>query len=489
MMRLVRSAWVMLGFLILSVRPAGAQIAAGETVTLERAIVTALAENQALDEAEWALKGAGALVREAWGSVMPDVSANAFYQRNFKVQEAFLPAIIFDPTAPPDALVPVRFGADNLWQAGVSVSQPLFQANVFIGVGAASRYRALETERVRGVAQQVVSAVRQRYFAVLLRMEEVRLTEQSVDRVRRTLDETRALNRAGLASDYDVLRLEVQLANLEPSLRRARDGVAAARRTLAIEMGISPDATFEVAGSLHRLDVLDPQRNEPDNARLLALSGFDVGEGPDFSQVYQRALNERTDLRQIRLSRSLEESRYAVERAEFFPRLSLFGNYSLTAQQNGAPAFFGDSPDQRTRAMAGGIRVELPIFTGFARPARMQQARAAVRQHDARLEFSEANAAHEIRTLLDALDEARQRVVSQGRAVDQARRGFEIASAEYRAGMGSQLQITDAEVALRQSEFNYAQAVFDYLTARASLDAAAGTAPADARALAAGADR
>jgi outer membrane protein TolC len=69
--------------------------------------------------------------------------------------------------------------------------------------------------------------------------------------------------------------------------------------------------------------------------------------------------------------------------------------------------------------------------------------------------------------------------------VEQAQRGFEIASAEYRAGVGSQLQITDAELALRQSEFNYAQAVYDYLTARANVDAARGTVPERPGALAA----
>ena len=70
------------------------------------------------------------------------------------------------------------------------------------------------------------------------------------------------------------------------------------------------------------------------------------------------------------------------------------------------------------------------------------------------------------------------RTESQRRAVTQATRGYDIASAEYRAGLGSQLQITDAEVALRQSEFNYARAVYDYLVANARLDAAMGHIPA-----------
>ena len=62
-------------------------------------------------------------------------------------------------------------------------------------------------------------------------------------------------------------------------------------------------------------------------------------------------------------------------------------------------------------------------------------------------------------------------------AVRQALRGFEIASVQYREGLGSQLELTDSEVALRQSEFNYAQAVYDFLVAQANLDQAVGFAP------------
>ncbi len=78
---------------------------------------------------------------------------------------------------------------------------------------------------------------------------------------------------------------------------------------------------------------------------------------------------------------------------------------------------------------------------------------------------------------LDALDEARALASGQALAVRQAQRGFEIASAQFSEGLGSQLELTDAEVALRQSEFNYAQAVFDYLIACAQFDEATGQVP------------
>ena len=78
---------------------------------------------------------------------------------------------------------------------------------------------------------------------------------------------------------------------------------------------------------------------------------------------------------------------------------------------------------------------------------------------------------------MEQADEALLRARGQKLAVEQAQRGFEIASAQYREGLGSQLELTDAEVALRQSEFNYAQAVYDYLVARAQLDQATGQVP------------
>jgi outer membrane protein TolC len=83
----------------------------------------------------------------------------------------------------------------------------------------------------------------------------------------------------------------------------------------------------------------------------------------------------------------------------------------------------------------------------------------------------------QVRSLVETADEALFRARGQRLAVSQAQRGFEIASAQYREGLSGQLELTDSEVALRQSEFNYAQAVYDYLVARAQLDEATGRVP------------
>jgi len=453
---------------------------ASEVFSLARALNVALANSQTLLDVEQDLEVARQQVREAWSTVLPDVRASASYTRNMLQQQFFLPAFFFDPNAAPGDVRAVKVGQDNTWSASVSASQPLFEYTALVGLSAADRVRALQEERVRGAAQQVVTAVRLAYFGVLLSQEGVRLTGESIERVRQTLEETRALNRAGMASNYDVLLLEVQLSNLNTSLRRAEYDLAAVRRSLLIEMGLDPETPIRVEGRLNEVDLIEPSANSPANAGLLSVAGTEVSADNEFDGMVQLALQQRTDLRQIRASIGLEEARLEVQRAEYFPKLSLFTNYNITAQQDGSPAFFGNNPNQRTELAGAGLQVEIPIFTGFSRDARIKQSKALVRQNEVRLERMEREAISQLRTLNDNVLEARQRAESQRRAVEQAHRGFEIASAEYNAGIGSRLQTTEAELALRETEFNYAQAVYDYLVARANLDAALGSVPDEA---------
>jgi outer membrane protein TolC len=470
--------WWGTGLIVLLAALSGRAAAqAPDTVTLGDAIAEALARNPSVRQARAAVTVADGQVREAWAQALPDVNATASYQRNFLVQEQ-----IFEFNG---EVVRARFGFENNWAAGFTVTQPLFQVDVIIGVGAAGRYRALERERARGTSQSVVTGVRQAYLSALAQLELARLNESSVQRIRETLAETQARFRAGLTSEYDVLRFEVQLANLEPQLRRAQDALAAAKRSLLIAMGRPADGDIEIVGRLVEVNVLDPAANTPDNAMLIALSG-PMLDSTAIDTALAAALAARTDVRQATLGIAVEEARVKVERAQLFPKVSLFGAYNYLAQDPGSPSFFGESAEYRTPAAWGGIRIELPIFRGFREYARIQQARAGVEQNRVSLALAREQAVNDLRTLTAALGETRARVASQARAVAQARRGYQIATAEYREGLGSQLQVTDAELALRESEYNYALAVFDHLIARADLDAALGTVPDEADLAAAG---
>lgn len=433
-------------------------------------------QSRDVQDARLGLRQAEEQVSEAWSSVYPSIDLNASYTRNISPAVNFLPAIIFDPTAGPDDLIPVRFGADNQWNSTISVEQPLFSAAAFLGVGAAGRYENLQQEVVRGRRQAVVTQVRLSYYALLLAQEQRRLTENSLRRVRESLKETQAMQNAGLSSDYDVLRLQVELANLEPNLRRSDNAVSQTRRDLAIQLDLEEDAPIEVEGSLATMNLDSLSANAPQNQQVLALVGFREDGDSTVDAAIRVARAERSDLRQLELEQTLHKTEMRLEQVEYLPKVTLFGSYMIMAQQNGNPDFFGSNL-QRAYSRAVGVRVTLPIFEGFKRDARIDQKRAVLRQAATRTDLAISKAKSEVTTLVDQAAEALLRARGQKLAVTQAERGFQIASAQYREGVSSQLELTDAEVALRQSEFNYAQAVYDYLVARARLDQATGSVP------------
>jgi outer membrane protein TolC len=190
----------------------------------------------------------------------------------------------------------------------------------------------------------------------------------------------------------------------------------------------------------------------------------------------QMAQELRSDLRQLMLTESLRKTEMRLEQVQLLPRISFFGNYVISAQDNNDPNFFAKGDGQRAYGRNIGVRVTMPIFGG-GRVGRIEQKRAALRQAETQTELVEDQARAQVRNLVEQTDEALARARGQRQAVQQAQRGYEIASAQYREGMSSQLELTDAEVALRESEFNYAQAVFDFLIARAQLDQATGQVP------------
>ncbi len=460
----------------------GAAGASPRVLTLTEAVERALDDNQQLEGARQMLEQAQAQAREAWGNVMPRADFSMNYTRNLLKPQFFLPARFMDPDAPEGEVVAVETGSDNSWFAQARVDQPVFNGQAFIGVGAAARFEELQQEVLRGRRQQVVTSTRLDFYNVLLAEEQLRLTTQSVARVAQVLDETRKLNRAGLASEYEVLRLEVELANLEPNARRSSDALDAARRSLAVAMGVASLDGVEMAGSLLTIDLPELTEVVPvaaavdvggDGVNLLLGASVEAEALPP-EQLLELALARRSDLRQLRLTRDLRATERKAEMSNYLPRVSLFGTWTKQAQHDGAFEFFGGNSFETG---AVGVQVDIPIFSGFQRPARLSRLGAVVDQVEADLAYALEQASNETLTLQDQAREAYQRAAAQERAVAQATRGYQIARQEYGAGLVSQLQVTDAELALRQSEFNYAQSVYDYLTAQARLDAAIGVVP------------
>ena len=455
-----------------------AESMAGQEISLglKEAIRIALENNEDIKDARLALEIASEQVSEARSTLFPKIDASAAYSRNLAVASNFLPAVIFDPSADPSELIPVQFGSDNIWQSNINVEQSLFSPIVLGGLSAASRFRDMERESVRGRAQSVVTRVRLLYYGLLLAQEQVRLVENSMERLERSLDETNALRGVGLGTDYDVLRLEVEMANLNPSLLQATSSVLELKRNLSIELALDESDGLAVSGSLARISLDDIENNSSANREILEFSSWSLTAENVSENLLGAAQEDRPDLRTLDQSENLRNAELRIEQGRYLPEIVLFGSYGVTAQQNGSPDFFAD-PKLRAFSQQAGLRVTWPLFSGFSKDARIDQKVAALRQVQSQKRLAKARADAEIKTVWDQLQQARSRAQGQRRAVEQAERGFEIVSAEYKEGVMGQLELTDAEVALRQSEFNYASAVYDFLVAQANLDLALGKVP------------
>ena len=445
---------------------------------LRTAVEIALVNNVQILTASSSVRIAEQQVREVQSGVYPQVSAEASYLRSLgslsqRVIQDEAPKIEWDTSNAPD----------NTWSASLKLNQTVIDFRVFAGFVAAGHLLSLRGEERRGAAHQVVDLVRQSYFDVLLAAEQEALTEQSIARVRQTLRETRARHSEGFASDDELLRAEVQFTNLETRLILARNRVAAARGRLLVTIGVDPLQPVAVDGSLSELQLAPGARNSAGNADLLAASGAVALAAMTEEELRQTAFTLRSDLRQLRTGVTLAEKQVEAQEGEALPVIRAFGSVDFRVADNDEDDVFGSRIPMSAKysqwdlSASAGLSIQVPVFSGFGRLSRLQQRREELLRTTYGLRQAEREMVNQIRTLAAALREARARAASQRVAIVQSERGYEIATARYRAGVGSQFEVVAAETTLREAEFNYAQAVYDYLSTASRLELATGQVP------------
>jgi outer membrane protein len=442
-------------------------------INAEQAIQLAVANNPEIKRALLSLENADEQVRLAWSEVLPSVSSSATYTRNVEIPVNFVPARVFDPNAPADELIPLQFGTDNNWQGGVTVSQNIFRGEAIVGISSSSLFKSAQQENLRGTVQQVITAARKGYHAVLVAQEQLRLQEAAVERLRSNLRENRARQREGLLDEYDVLRLEVQLSNQEPQLRNAELAAAEAYRNLKEILGLPVNMPLEVEGQLNDFDVYEAGVPEGENKSLYKITGATPVHELDNTEILDVMRNKRGDLRALNVQNELKDREILAIKSRFLPTITADYNLQWTSAQPGTPRPFENSVRFQTLV----FNVSLPLFTGFERRANLNIAR--IEKKDIRVQqwAAEKTALNEFETASGRLMNLRETAQSRKLAVEEARRGLEIALRRFENGVGSQMEVTEAELQVREAELNYASLIAEYLNTKADFDLAIGLVP------------
>ncbi|TNE70390.1 TolC family protein [bacterium] len=453
-----------------------AQSSSQQKIDLEQAITIALANNTQIKRSLLALKTADEQIRIAWGSVMPTISANMNYTRNLEIPVTFIPARIFDPTADPDLLMPAEFGTDNSWNGGFAVSQTLFSGQAFVGISSSELYKAAQTEGMRATAQGIVTQTRIAYYQALVSKEKYRLVEAQYNRLKINLDDTREYAKQGFTDDYSVLSLEVQLANVEPQLTKATYEVEKAKQELLSVLGLPVNLPISIEGNLAEFNILSSSSESPQNSSIKKIDQLTPVNLNDEQEYLKDALSLRGDLRVLGIQKNLQGKQLTAEISSFLPTLNANYNLFWASSQAGAPDFFGDETN-RARSQTLGIGLQVPIFSGFKRLAAVQIAKIQIKDTELQINQAQQDAHKEIYSARLNLKEAIQTNEALKKAVQQAKTGFERAQVRYKNGVGSQKDVTDAELQLHQAEINYAQMVSGYLMSKALYDQAVGQVP------------
>ncbi|MTI88628.1 MAG: TolC family protein [Balneolaceae bacterium] len=473
-----KSSALLFGFALLLSLNSRAQVDKKELIqdnelTLEEAIQVALANSPVINRALLSVKDADELVKIAYGDVFPDIVSSLGYTRNIEIPVQYIPAKFFDPDAPEGALAPVQFGTDNNWQGGFTVNQNIFKGEVLVGLSTSAIYKTVQQENFRATSQQVITQTRMAYYQVLGAREQLRLQETQIKRLEQNLKENRAREEAGLIDSYAVLQLEVQLSNQRPQLIEAQYAVDEAYRNLKIAMGLPLNLDFTILGNLNDFDIVSATASNADNKNIKEIDRMNAYSYQKEVMPENGLTDRRGDLRLLDAQLKLKDKEISAIKSRFLPVVTAQYNLQWSAAEPGTPNFFENSNRFKTLA----LNVSLPLFKGLKRVAEVQRAQIARKDLEEQKRLSKLNAENEVASAKEDLNKAFETAEGRRQALEQAQEGYERASKRFDNGLGSQLEVTEAEVQVRQAEVNYALMVLEYLNAKAQYDLATGMVP------------
>jgi len=417
-----------------------------QPLTLEEAVGIALAKNPGIQAAD------------AYAQAVQEgiTAAKSFRYPHLDFTEGFTrgnnPVYVFGTLLTQQRFTAANFALGFLnhpppldnFRTALVASVPLYDAgqtsrmvrNAKLGAQSAQKGK----ERTR---QEVVFRVVSAYLNELLAQENVRVAKSAVEMTKSDLARVNARQESGLAVPSDPLSAQVQLAQAEEELLRAQNAVELAQAGLNVAMGLPEDAATSIRGSL---------------------SGASFSAG-SLEERQARALATRPDYLQARLGRQQAANGMRMARAEFLPKVNLFGSWEA------------DNETFTTRGgnnWTAGATLDLNLFDGGEKIARFKESKARELQAEA-LESQMASAIRlQVREAYLNLATAQKRLEVVKDATSQAAESLRITQNRYEAGLATVTDLLSVETAKTTAEKNALNAIFDYRLSYAALELATG---------------
>ncbi|RVU23417.1 TolC family protein [Sandaracinomonas limnophila] len=417
--------------------------------SLKEAVDYAVSHHTQIKNAQIDVLNADAKINEIKAIGLPQVNGNFSLTNNVLMQRMFIPAKIFNPSAADGELIAAKFGVENSGFSSVGLNQLIFDGSYLLGLKASAVYKELSQKSLTQSKQQVAENVTKAYYGILVNDKRMGLLDANISRLDSMLKDTRALNKAGFAEKIDVQRLEVQSNNLktehENLLRLQELGYS----LLKFQMSLPLEEKISLKDNLESVNL---QILSNDSAP------FDYANRIEYSMLKTQENLAELDVKNIK--------------AGYLPRVVFSGNYGMNT---GANAFGDLFRKQWFDNAALSLAIQIPIFDGFSKKYKSIQSENNLRK--VRQSFDLLKSSIDLQrnqssiSLKNALESLREQKSNLELADEISR----VSRVKYKQGVGSSLEVLNAEASIKESQVNYFTALYNALIAKVELEKANGT--------------
>lgn len=439
---------------------------------LDSCIAIALGTNPTIKVADMEIKRMDYSKKEVIGQLLPTISFGGTYNHTLAKQTMYMNMSGIgtsggsgdDQSANPDQADSrasgsssgggIKVGLDNSYSMGFSASMPLIAPQLWKTLKLSDSQILQSVEAARRSRIEMVNQVKNAYYALLLAQDSYKTIVESYDMARFTADLYEKQFALGAASEYDVLRTQVAVQNVEPELTQATIAIRQARLQLCILMGLDATLTVKPNTSLAAYE-----RDMYDNA-LNALNS-------------KENISGNADLRLLDIQTRQLKNTLDIQKMSIYPTLSLSSNYNWTSMSNGSPL----KNFRWTPYSMIGLTLSIPLFEGGQRYHRIMQAKLQVEEMD----WQRTNLVRSINMQADLAVENIELNIKQinscAQSMKQAEKAHDIQQKSFAIGATSYLDLRDSELALTRSRLAYYQSIYNYLVAHSDLELLLGNAP------------
>ncbi|GAB4202659.1 MAG: TolC family protein [Bacteroidia bacterium] len=420
-----------------------------KTFSLKEAVEYALTHNYNYLSAQTEVKSAKARNWEYTGIGLPQVSASFDLKDYLELPTSLLPAQFFGGR--PGTYVPVRFGTQYNATAGISVSQIIFSSDYISALQASKNLVELTQKNLQRTKIETQTQVTKAYYNALIAKEKIKILDANLQKLEKLLNDTKALFNNGFVEKIDVDRLQIAYNNLITEKEKVNRLIGLSLTLLKYQMNYPLTDTIALSDSIQMFK---------DKIQNINLSSFQPEKRIEY-QIFQqqKKLNE------------IDLNRYKMQ---FLPSIVAYGSYSKNAQRTEFDVFDFSKDKQWFNIGLIGVTFNWNLFTSGQRYFRIQQAKYNVLKSQYNLDQIKQSVTLEYQSALVNYQNALASLKNQENNLQLAQEVFDTSVKKYQTGVGSNIEVVNAEASLKEAQTNYFTALLDVLSAKIDLDKASG---------------